>query len=1098
MTPSRDHEPADEIVARELDDFQRALDDGTVCEPPPENEAKLAGELELRVARAKACLAMLHKAAREKGATLALSNTSPDTPATTRIRGQPESIGRFKVLGVLGYGGFGVVYRALDPQTKRQVALKVPRLEVLSSGELLRRFEQEAEAAAKLDHPNIVPVLEAGSVGLLPYIASGYYPGTTLAHWLKEHADPVDARAAATLTLALAQAVRHAHERGVLHRDVKPSNVLLAAPDETVRASGGLGGYTPKLMDFGLAKLTESSADVTRSGAVIGTVRYMAPEQAEARAGEIGPATDIYALGNLLYELLIGRTPFVAESDAALLAAITQLEPIPPRRLRPNVPVELETICLKCLEKRPEKRYASAGALAEDLTRFLAGEPIRARPSGPVERLVKWARRKPALATLISVSALGLLALSMVVLWYNARLSRSLAATMASERLASERLLVARRYAYAADMRLLDSNWDQVPYPQLKAILDRQIPQAGEPDLRGFEWWFHANQLKHDNPWRRIGGHEGGVSVLAIQPGNEVVASGGNDGVIRLWRARDWSPIGQLGAAGGKAVNDLAFSPDGRLLACAMDDEPIHVWEVVNRTLVQTLDGHGEWASVARFSPDGTTLATSGADKRIALWDAGGLTASSPATKRGELLGHSDTIRAMAFHPTLPLLFSSAEDATIRAWDTDGMAPSARVPDGHLANPTERWCRRLAVFPEEESLLGVLFGDLPVAWSLGRKDFGKVAVLEGNRGHVRSASFLHDPQGRPLVALGSEEAAIGLHVYPRLTSVQRNLIGHAGSVEALASPVDGKWLLSGDATGALFAWDLARRPGTIREFQCANLAVFQLALSPRGDRAAAVIDHGTLILVDLPAESAMRVVDQLIRPQVRLEFTPEGDTLLVLEDTGKLSAYPTTVPGPPRHLAVMDMARTLAVSPDGREAAVGGDGRIALVDLDAQVVRATIPVTGSVFNLAFVDPDHFLATTGTNIVTLCDRKSGAVAREYPLPNADIRVIAVHPAGEFAAAGGHLAAYILELATGNVLDTLPQGSDCSRLVFLGNGTSLAATDARDRTRIWSVATWQDVASFDRLKVGAYFHASRDGWRILFGTGRKLSFLDARPR
>jgi hypothetical protein len=265
-----------------------------------------------------------------------------------------------------------------------------------------QRFLREAHSAAALDHPNVAPVYEAGEADGVFYIASAYCPGGNLAGWLRRQAAPVPPRVAATIAAALAGAVQHAHERGVLHRDLKPSNILLAAPP----GDAGEMGFVPKVTDFGLAKLLDGVDDETTSGILLGTPAYMAPEQAEGRADAVGVATDVYALGVILYEVLTGRTPFRGPSLLMTLDQVRAEEPVSPRALRRDVPRDLEVICLKCLQKSPRDRYASAADLAADLQRFLRNEPIRARPVGLADRVWRWCRRPERIRNARVVAAL--------------------------------------------------------------------------------------------------------------------------------------------------------------------------------------------------------------------------------------------------------------------------------------------------------------------------------------------------------------------------------------------------------------------------------------------------------------------------------------------------------------------------------------------------------------------------------------------------------------------------------------------------------------------------------------------------------------------
>jgi tetratricopeptide (TPR) repeat protein len=343
------------------------------------------------------------------------------------------SLGRFRIIRELGAGGFGCVFLAHDPSIDRDVALKVSRAGIPAAMAERQRFRHEALAAGRLDHPNIVPIYEAGEVGPICYIAAAFCPGITLAARLQQRPEPVSWREAAQMTIVLAQAVQHAHSRGVLHRDLKPANILISEfpNDAGIADSDSQSIQNLKITDFGLAKITDEDTGQTRSGVVLGTASYMAPEQAEGKSREVGTAADVYSLGAILYEMLTGRPPFVGESQLATLQQVRETEPVAPRRLNPRVPRDLETICLKCLQKQPQRRYASAGALAEDLQRFLAGEPILARPVSTSERAWKWSRRRPTTAALVIVTIVSVLALLAGFIWHDRQLYVSLKATEA-------------------------------------------------------------------------------------------------------------------------------------------------------------------------------------------------------------------------------------------------------------------------------------------------------------------------------------------------------------------------------------------------------------------------------------------------------------------------------------------------------------------------------------------------------------------------------------------------------------------------------------------------------------------------------------------
>ena len=335
-----------------------------------------------------------------------------------------------------------------------------PRPEVLGhrSESPRRRFLREAEAASRLDHPYIVPVYEVGEEGNVLYIASAYCEGPTLAEWLRLQTSTVPVLVAARLVATLAAAVAHAHERGILHRDLKPGNILLQRLDESPSTNDGVSralGFLPRICDFGLAKLLDQASQETCSGVPIGSASYMAPEQATGRLREHGPATDVYALGVILYELLTGRPPFRGETDLETLRLVMDQDPPQPRDLRPGLPRDLETITLKCLEKRPNGRYATASELADDLQRFLDGKPVQARPVPAWAHAGKWARRRPVHAALALVGVLAMAGIVGVLLWSSAWLRRHNQDLRATVARAERDMQLAERSAQAARIEIV-------------------------------------------------------------------------------------------------------------------------------------------------------------------------------------------------------------------------------------------------------------------------------------------------------------------------------------------------------------------------------------------------------------------------------------------------------------------------------------------------------------------------------------------------------------------------------------------------------------------------------------------------------------------
>jgi tetratricopeptide (TPR) repeat protein len=340
-------------------------------------------------------------------------------PAGLSVARDPPPIAGYKILGELGRGGMGVVYHAQHVSLGREVALKLVLNGAHAAWSERSRFRVEAETAARLNHPNIVAIYEVGEQDDVPYVALEYVEGGSLGEALATN--PLRPIEAARLAETLARAIEHVHQHGIVHRDLKPANVLMTAEG------------VPKITDFGLAKWVDVRSGHTQSGAIMGTPSYMAPEQARGETRFIGPSADVYALGAILYEMVTGRPPFKGVTAQETVQQLLTEDPLPPSRLQPQVSRDLETICLSCLQKEPSRRYSGAGALADDLRRYLDRKPILARPTPWWERVVKWMRRRPGTAMVLAVSAVAAVALVASSLAYNARLRRERASAQAAQ-----------------------------------------------------------------------------------------------------------------------------------------------------------------------------------------------------------------------------------------------------------------------------------------------------------------------------------------------------------------------------------------------------------------------------------------------------------------------------------------------------------------------------------------------------------------------------------------------------------------------------------------------------------------------------------------
>ncbi|HWG43464.1 MAG TPA: protein kinase, partial [Gemmataceae bacterium] len=618
----------------------------------------------------------------------------------------------YVILGVLGRGGMGVVYQARHLKLNRLVALKMILSGSYAGPEELVRFHAEAEAVARLQHPNIVQIFDVGEHAETdgpthPFMALEYVEGGTLAR--KAGASPLAARDAAGIVEVLARAMHYAHQRGIVHRDLKPANVLLAADG------------TPKITDFGLAKHLETPSGQTQTGQVMGTPEYMAPEQAAGQVRAIGPATDGYALGAILYALVTGRPPFRGVTVLDTLEQVRQREPVPPGQLQPKLPRDLGTICLKCLQKEPAKRYASTEELADDLQRFLNDEPIRARPIGRLERMGRWCRRYPLVASLLVL--LGLAFVGAVWGWADAvtqrdekdresRIAQDNEEKEKAQRVKTEEALTeVEKQKHEANTQTILANLNagkekiaadkerQAREKLERTLAHRGVLLAGQyefnnntslaeqildecpTELRGWEWRY-LKRLCGGNV-RVLRGHENGVPALAFSADGRRLASASLDRIVRVWDVRGGKELYASPKYGpatlGMFIPTIALSRDGRLLSVPIPytgPKFTPDWNVaILRDLMAGKDLPALKAPTATlvtrvtFSPDGKQIAGAceSFQARLRLWDA----ATSREIK--PLPGNARKVEYLAFSPDSKLLATIGTENTnkgeLKIWD---------------------------------------------------------------------------------------------------------------------------------------------------------------------------------------------------------------------------------------------------------------------------------------------------------------------------------------------------------------------------------------------------------------------------------------------
>jgi WD40 repeat protein len=568
------------------------------------------------------------------------------TAAFDRIAAAPvlANVPGYEILGELGRGGMGVVYKARHLALNRLVALKMILSGSHAGTDDLARFRNEAEAVARVQHPNLVQIYEVGEHEGRPYFALEYVDGGSLDKWM--HESHPDARAAARMVEILARAVHAVHQHGLVHRDLKPGNILLTT-------SG-----VPKITDFGLAKRLDSKQGKTVTGDILGTPTYMAPEQAGGRVKEIGPVTDVYALGTILYEMLAGRPPFQAASGLDLVLMVTRDEPQLPSRIRRHIPRDLETICLKCLEKQPGKRYGSAEEFADDLHRFQVGEPIKARPVGPVLRTLKWARRHPAWASVLGLAAVALVAFLIVGMLYNLRLEQALQDAQTKGEESRQRLV---RLSVARGSQLLDEgDW----FGALVFFAEALRLEQGDPAREAMHRLRLGSVLRLCPELKQMWFHDRAVLQADFSPDGTRVVTASEDHTARLWDVATGQPVGAVLEHKGPVVH-AEFSKDGRWVLTASRDGTARVWSAASgQPRTPPLD-HGAPLLHAAFSPDGTRVATCGEDVSAILWNA----ATGVAQPRRA--SHLGWIKAVAFSPDSRWLATASNDHYARLWRAD-------------------------------------------------------------------------------------------------------------------------------------------------------------------------------------------------------------------------------------------------------------------------------------------------------------------------------------------------------------------------------------------------------------------------------------------
>jgi WD40 repeat protein/serine/threonine protein kinase len=906
----------------------------------------------------------------------------------------PKQIANYDILGVLGRGGMGVVYKARQRGLNRMVALKMILAAGHASDADFLRFQTEAEAVGKLQHPNIVQIFEVDKTEGHPYFSLEYVDGGTLSGKLSNN--PMPARQAAELVEPLARAMFYAHENGILHRDLKPGNILLT-----------LQG-TPKITDFGLAKrMGDDSSNNTGTGSILGTPAYMAPEQAEGKIRELGPGVDIYALGSVLYHALTGRPPFMGETVLDTLQQVKFDDPLPPSKLQPRVPPDLETICLKCLQKEPTKRYLTANDLGDDLRRFLNNEPIKARPVSIIERALKWAKRRPQVAALLGTILLLIVSgfFGMFTLWLRAeglRITAESNLTTAKEnekkaesarKEAQDNLQTSKSTLFAAQMNLAQDAVTDAKVNRLRDLLRGQKDSG----LVGFEWKYLSGLLKSDllplkghtqlvqavafrppdgkqlasasgdgsivvwepdaegGPnYRQLKEHTGVVRNLAFNRTGHLLASAGEEGVIQVWdlNTGEKDPIKTI-AGNHYGINSIAFGPQSDWLVAGSDDGSVRIWPLVSDEKPVVLSGHKYAVTDVAVTTDGGRIASASLDKTVCVWDA---ISHQPLFT----CNHNHWVTAAAFSADGKMLATASWDKLLKLWD----AHTGRFLFELDALPGP--VRNLAFSPDGSRIAASCQDHSVMVWDLVTKKI--LRNWPGEPGKVRTVAFSSDGQ-----LLASVNFDLG-KLEGRVLKAPATPLGVAFS--------DNATVAAGGADGHLYFWNVADT-AEMSERREQEGAIRSLAFNPVRNQWASGAEDGSIVLWKQPLGDKI-VLKGDARWVQAVAFNRAGDMLASGAADGVVDLWNLDDLKKPRTLKAHDDAvRGVSFQTDGKLlATAGNDRQVHLWDTALGTKIQSLPHQAPVLAVAFQPRESVIATAcADRVIRLWDAKTGQPIRE---------------------------------------------------------------------------------------------------------------------